>query len=91
MTSQVLTPGRLSNLSESQTIVRSSNVEARTASASTSSSSSSVAVLESVKLPYQVDHQVELLHLRAEVEALLQQLQSLKQQRLVSTPTTSDN
>jgi hypothetical protein len=91
MTSQVLTPGRLSNLSESQTIVLSSNVEARTAIASTSSSSSSVAVLEGVKLPYQVDHQVELLHLRAEVEALLQQLQSVKQQRLVSTSTTSDN
>jgi hypothetical protein len=49
-----------------------------------------VAVLENVKLPYQVDHQVELLHLRAEVEALLQQLQTLKQQRLVSEQDASD-
>ncbi|NJN85473.1 MAG: hypothetical protein HC881_03100 [Leptolyngbyaceae cyanobacterium SL_7_1] len=36
------------------------------------------------KLPYQATHQVELLHLQAETEALLQQLQTLKQQR--STP-----
>ncbi len=55
-----------------------------------SDSTSSVAVLENVKLPYQVDHQVELLHLRAEVEALLQQLQTLKQQRLVSEHDASD-
>lgn len=37
------------------------------------------------KLPYQTTHQLELLHLRAEVEALLQHLQFQKQQRLVST------
>ncbi len=55
-----------------------------------SDSTSSMAVLENVKLPYQVDHQVELLHLRAEVEALLQQLQTLKQQRLVSEQDASD-
>ncbi|HEY9625232.1 MAG TPA: hypothetical protein V6C78_33225 [Crinalium sp.] len=55
-----------------------------------SDSTSTVAVLENVKLPYQVDHQVELLHLRAEVEALLQQLQTLKQQRLVSEQDASD-
>jgi hypothetical protein len=36
------------------------------------------------KLPYQASHQVELLHLQAELDALLQQLQSLKQQRLTS-------
>jgi hypothetical protein len=33
------------------------------------------------KLPYQANHQVELLHLQAELDALFQQLQSLKQQR----------
>ena len=32
--------------------------------------------------PYQIDQQVKFLHLSAEVETLLQQLQSLKQQRL---------
>lgn len=52
--------------------------------ANNTASSGSVALLENLKLPYQVDHQVELLHLRAEAEALLQQLQILKQQRLVS-------
>ena len=36
------------------------------------------------KLPYQTTHQLELLHLRAEVEALIQHLQFQKQQRLVS-------
>jgi hypothetical protein len=35
-------------------------------------------------LPYQASHQVELLHLQAETEALLQQLQTLKQQRLAT-------
>jgi hypothetical protein len=33
------------------------------------------------KLPYQANHQLELLHLQAELDALFQQLQSLKQQR----------
>lgn len=36
------------------------------------------------KLPYQKPQQVELLNLHAEAEALLQQLQQLKQQRLIS-------
>ncbi len=35
-----------------------------------------------VKLPYQATHQMELLHLHAEIEALLQQVRILKQQRL---------
>jgi hypothetical protein len=39
-------------------------------------------VLKAVKLPYQATHQVELLHLHAEIEALLQQVRTLKQQRL---------
>lgn len=34
---------------------------------------------------YQVDQQVKLLHLQAEVESLLQQLQIMKQQRLAAT------
>jgi hypothetical protein len=34
------------------------------------------------KLPYQANHQVELLHLQAETEALLQHLKTLKQQRI---------
>lgn len=34
-------------------------------------------------LPYQTNHQVELLHLQAETEALLQHLKHLKQQKAV--------
>lgn len=37
---------------------------------------------ESKKSPYQIDQQVKFLHLEAEVESLLQQLQTMKQQRL---------
>jgi hypothetical protein len=37
---------------------------------------------QAAKLPYQATHQVELLHLHAEIEALLQQVRTLKQQRL---------
>ncbi|NJR38475.1 MAG: hypothetical protein HC781_06065 [Leptolyngbyaceae cyanobacterium CSU_1_4] len=33
------------------------------------------------KLPYQANHQVELLHLQAETEVLLQEIQTVKQQR----------
>lgn len=40
-------------------------------------------VAKPVKLPYQATHQVELLHLHAEIEALLQQVRTLRQQRLV--------
>ena len=40
---------------------------------------------QSKKSPYQVDQQVKFLHLEAEVEYLLQQLQNLKQQRLATT------
>jgi hypothetical protein len=42
------------------------------------------------KLPYQATHQVELLHLQAEIEALLQQLKTLKQQRLEVDPLEAD-
>lgn len=52
---------------------------------SNASSTMNSAVLEPVKtLPYQADHQVELLNLQAETEFLLQQLTMLKQQRLVT-------
>lgn len=54
------------------------------------SSTSRSAILEGVKLPYQVDHQVELLHLRAEAEALLQELQTLKQRRLVAVSSVEN-
>jgi hypothetical protein len=37
------------------------------------------------KTLYQVDQQVKFLHLQAEVESLLQQLEIMKQQKQVST------
>ena len=37
------------------------------------------------KPPYQIDQQVKFLHLEAEIESLVLQLQSLKQQRLATT------
>lgn len=40
---------------------------------------------ESKESPYQAAVQVKFLHLQAEVESLLQQLQTLKQQRLAAT------
>jgi hypothetical protein len=38
-------------------------------------------LLEAMKSQYQLDQQVKFLHLQAETETLLQQLQVLKQQR----------
>ncbi|GEM_PF-4925568 len=41
-------------------------------------------LMRSMKSVYQADQQIKLLHLEADVESLLQQLQYLKQQRLTS-------
>lgn len=38
-----------------------------------------------MKSPYNVDQQVKFLHLQAEVDTLLLQLQTLKQQRMTAT------
>lgn len=62
----------------------SDSSNSQTAAASAPVSARPTAVLERSKLPYQVDQQVELLHLQADVEALLQQLQALKQRKLVT-------
>lgn len=40
---------------------------------------------------YQADQQVKYLHLQAEVETLLLQLQALKQQRLTAGGALEDN
>ncbi|MFB8789688.1 MAG: hypothetical protein U7123_12720 [Potamolinea sp.] len=42
--------------------------------------------MELMKSIYQADQQVKYLHLQAEVESLLQQLQILQKQRLISPP-----
>ncbi|GET37058.1 MULTISPECIES: hypothetical protein [Microseira] len=46
---------------------------------------------ESMKNLYQADQQVKFLHLQAEVETLLVQLQALKQQRLTAAGVREDN
>lgn len=49
-------------------------------------------VNESQKPPYQVDQQVKFLHLEAEIDSLLLQLQRLKQQRLaIDSKDVADN
>jgi len=42
----------------------------------------STAATRPASLPYQANHQVELLHLQAETEVLLQQLKTLKQRKI---------
>jgi len=46
-----------------------------------STDNGSTAVGRPISLPYQANHQVELLHLQAETEVLLQQLKTLKQRK----------
>ena len=45
----------------------------------------------SLAIPYQVAVQVKYLHLEAEVESLLYQLQNLNKQRLATTSTETKN
>ena len=48
-------------------------------------------VMKLMKSLYQADQQVKYLHLQAEVEFLLQQLQILKQQKQSSSPSDVSN
>ncbi|WP_009631521.1 hypothetical protein [Synechocystis sp. PCC 7509] len=47
--------------------------------------------LKNMPIPYQVAVQVKYLHLEAEIESLLYQLQSLNKQRLATTSTENKN
>ncbi|WP_413160262.1 hypothetical protein ACL6C3_17565 [Capilliphycus salinus ALCB114379] len=71
---------------QSSTLSRPENLDAtvKQASRSSNSSASSSLQLGLIKCPYNVDQQVKLLHLQAEVDTLLLQLQTLKQQRLTA-------
>ena len=86
MTSQTLMSNPSSTLSRSQSTVSTSG---RASSPALSTSSARWA--ESMKSVYQADQQVKLLHLQAEVESLLLQLQTIKQQRLITTPQADAN
>lgn len=65
-------------------LIRSSSLSPSQPVSNVSATTQGPRLNESKKFPYQVDHQVKFLHLQAEVELLLQQLQSLKQQRLAT-------
>jgi hypothetical protein len=71
----------------SQTLINDRAVQFPTSAESNQapmSISNAVPLKTPTKLPYQPTHQVELLHLQAETEALLQEIQTAKQQRLSS-------
>lgn len=55
------------------------------------SSPSSISAMQPMKSPYQADQQVKFLHLQAEIESLLIQLQSLKQQKPEQQPLVENN
>jgi polyhydroxyalkanoate synthesis regulator phasin len=46
-------------------------------------------LIKAMKSQYQLDQQVKFLHLQAEADSLLQQLQSLKQQRQAAEVSSS--
>lgn len=62
---------------------------AKTGTASRAQSSpDKVCWVELKQYQYQPDHQVELLHLQAEADALILQLQAIRQKRHVAATTT---
>ncbi|MEG4529005.1 hypothetical protein [Microcoleus sp. D2_18a_D3] len=77
MSTQLLMSNNSSTLSRPQ--VTASNPDM--ASSSTLSTSFARKV-NSVKCPYQADQQVKFLHLQAEIESLLLEVQSLKQRSI---------
>lgn len=72
----------------SNTLLEHSSSSDKNRQSLTSNASGSGVCLLEKKTLYQGEHQTELQHLQAETEALLQQLQALKQQRLASTQQT---
>ncbi len=67
-----------SSLSPSQRLVANSATVSNVSATSTQRPS----LNESKKFPYKAAQQVKFLYLEAEIESLLQQLQTLKQQRV---------
>lgn len=84
MTSSTLIPNGSVAQSVAENAASASPVLSATDSVppSQSVSNNPVCALPMNKLPYQKPHQVELLNLHAETEALLQQLQLLKHQKV---------
>jgi hypothetical protein len=74
----------------SQTLIDNRAVQSSTSAVSDSApaiaSNNAISLENPRNLPYQATHQVELLHLQAETEALLQEIQTAKQQRVNLVP-----
>lgn len=70
-----------SSLSPSQRLVANSQPVSNVSVTSTQR----LSLNQSKKFPYEAAQQVKFLYLEAEVESLLQQLQTLKQQRVADT------
>jgi hypothetical protein len=87
MTSTVLLQTRLSDVNTSSAVVERPQSPDLFLENADALSSAKESLTKLAKLPYQASHQVELLHLQAETEALLQQLQTLKEQRSVTEVT----
>lgn len=83
MTSQTLMPSSISELPKNQAEL-STQGSASVSTTANPAVKEPVCLAKSVKLPYQESHKEELMHLQADIEALIQQLQSLKQQRRAS-------
>jgi hypothetical protein len=75
MTSQTLINNRAVQFSTSA-------VSAPAPTSSSGDSSKAIPLENPTNLPYQASLQVELLHLQAETEVLLQEIQTVKQQRV---------
>lgn len=83
MTSQLL---EMSNPASTLSSAPSTLAKPARVSDATVASPSRAVPVEPVLSPYQADQQVKFLHLQAEVESLLLQLRSLKQQRQDQAP-----
>lgn len=80
MTSQTLSPNRLPHIDNVRIEphpLETLSSEAR--SSDDSATAQTASPVSSQKLPYKANHQAELLHLQAETEALLHQLQAMKE------------
>jgi hypothetical protein len=82
MTTQVLMSNS-ATLSETAETNNAQPSEGNARASEVVTAASNTDIPQTHRLPYQASHQVELLHLQAEIEALFQQLKSLQQQRSV--------
>lgn len=80
-------PSQLLMSTQSSTLSQPKNMDVRVQSTRHRADSSACRSLKLglIKCPYNVDQQVKLLHLQAEVDTLLLELQTIKQQRLTTS------